>query len=270
MTVRPLLRLFARNWRFLTISDAYEAQQSLSNTPQTSWLVVSIIPPNTRLKNVPGQQSGRYSAPEPAHDHRAATEPSTESADADEVDCVAPRRPLWMAAVHRWTRRAVGTPCLPCGVWSFCQRKRNWRVATLFLKWAGEHFHFPGIEFWTRKPTIKIPHSTRQPWWTVHRPHSSMNGRHSEQPLRCAATYLVGGLSGLVWWRRGGRGRLGGWVAVALLSPARVFALYGVEYWKYPLNQPDECFRGSVEPHMHRISSGIVRIERRGGEVVEL
>jgi len=36
------------------------------------------------------------------------------------------------------------------------------------------------------------------------------------------------------------------------------------------INQPDKCFRGSVEPHMHRISSGIVRIERRGGEVVEL
>jgi len=31
-------------------------------------------------------------------------------------------------------------------------------------EWAGEHFHFPGIEFWTRKPTIKTPHSTRQPW----------------------------------------------------------------------------------------------------------
>jgi len=34
--------------------------------------------------------------------------------------------------------------------------------------------------------------------------------------------------------------------------------------------QPDECFRDSVEPHVHRISLGIVRIERRGGEVVEL
>ena len=54
----------------------------------------------------------------------------------------------------------------------------------------------------------------------------------------------------------------------AVVAP--VFALYEVEYWKYPFNQPDECFRGSVEPHMHRISSGIVRIERRGGEVVEL
>ena len=85
-----------------------------------------------------------------------------------------------------------------------------------------------------------------------HRPHSSMNGRHSERPLRRAATYLVGRLSGLVWCRRGSRGRLGGRVAVALLSPAHVFALYGVEYWKYPVNQPDECFRGSVEPHMHR------------------
>ena len=34
---------------------------------------------------------------------------------------------------------------------------------------------------------------------------------------------------------------------------ARDFALYEVEYWKYPFNQPDECFRGSIEPHMHRI-----------------
>ena len=42
---------------------------------------------------------------------------------------------------------------------------------------------------------------------------------------------------------------------MALLSWHRVFALYEVGYWKYPFNQPDECFRGSIEPHMHRISS---------------
>ena len=94
-----------------------------------------------------------------------------------------------------------------------------------------------------------------------------MDGRHSERPPRRDAIYFV---SGLVWWRRGGRWRLGGLVAVALLSWHRVSALYEVGYWKYPVNQPDECFRGSIVLHMHRISSEIVRIERRGGEVVEL
>ena len=57
---------------------------------------------------------------------------------------------------------------------------------------------------------------------------------------------------------------------MALLSWHHVFALYVVGNWKYPFNQPDECFRGSVEPTMHWISSEIVGNERRGGEAVKL
>jgi len=62
------------------------------------------------------------------------------------------------------------------------------------------------------KPTTRLIHL-----WTA----AIQSGHHD-------AIYLVGGLGGLVWWRRGGRGRLGGWVAVALLSWHRVFALYEV------------------------------------------
>jgi len=36
-----------------------------------------------------------------------------------------------------------------------------------------------------------------------------------------------------------------------------MFQLYG----RYPINQREECSRGSVVPHMHRILLGIVRIE---------
>ena len=50
-----------------------EAQRSLSNTPQTSWLVVSIIPPVQCKNTLPRQLSDHYSAPEAAHDRRAAT-----------------------------------------------------------------------------------------------------------------------------------------------------------------------------------------------------
>jgi hypothetical protein len=42
------------------------------------------------------------------------------------------------------------------------------------------------------------------------------------------------------------------------------------EYWKYHINQPKECSRGSVVLNMHGISLGIVGIERKGGEAVEV
>jgi hypothetical protein len=61
-----------------------------------------------------------------------------------------------------------------------------------------------------------------------------------------------------------------GMSAAALLSPPQQFTLYKVGYWKYPINQQDECFGGSIVLHMHRISLGIVGFERKGGEVVEL
>jgi hypothetical protein len=53
-------------------------------------------------------------------------------------------------------------------------------------------------------------------------------------------------------------------------SATEQFTLCESEYWKYPINQPDECSRGSIVLHMHRMSLGIVRFKQRGGEVVEL
>jgi len=119
--------------------------------------------------------------------------------------------------------------------------------------------------FWeSNGQKLHTPQGKRQPW--SHRPTASFI--YERPPFRAAAATQP--TFGLVLWRRGGRRRLGGWVAVALLSSHRVFALYEVGEWEYPFNQLDECFRGSVEPHMHRISSGIARIERSGGEVVKL
>jgi hypothetical protein len=40
--------------------------------------------------------------------------------------------------------------------------------------------------------------------------------------------------------------------AAALLSPP--FTLYKVGYWKYPINQQEECFGSSIVLHMYRIS----------------
>ena len=104
-----------------------------------------------------------------------------------------------------------------------------------WLSWAGWHFSFLEGEVWTRKATVKLYGRT------VHPPHSSMNGRHSERPPRCAAINLNSGFSGLVLWRRGSRGQLGGWVAVALLSWHCVFALYevGGGRMEIPLRQLD-------------------------------
>ena len=77
------------------------------------WLFLSYHP--VQCKNtVPRQLNDRYSAPEPP---TTAAPPQNESAEsADEVDCIASRRPLWMAAVHRWMRRWTVRPCC-LGVW---------------------------------------------------------------------------------------------------------------------------------------------------------
>ena len=76
-----------------------ETRWSLSNTPQTSWLVVFIIPPHTVQKQVPRQQSDGYSAPEPP---TTAVPPQNLSAEStEELDCIASRLPLWMVAVLR-------------------------------------------------------------------------------------------------------------------------------------------------------------------------
>jgi hypothetical protein len=59
--------------------------------------------------------------------------------------------------------------------------------------------------------------------------------------------------------------------AAALLSLTQQFTLlHKVGYWKYPINQQDEYFGGSIVLHMYRISLDIVGFERKGGEVVEM
>jgi hypothetical protein len=64
-------------------------------------------------------------------------------------------------------------------------------------------------EFWSRKTMVKLHKATM-----VNRPPPSFiygYGRpHSERPPRRDAIHIISGLSGLVWWWRGGRGRLGG------------------------------------------------------------
>ena len=109
----------------------------------------------------------------------------------------------------------------------------------------------------------------RQRWCTdaclIH-----MDGRHPEWPPRRAALPISSADSG-------GRSMAArrSWVApgmsaAALLSLTQQFTLYKVGYWKYPINQQEECFGGSIVLHMHRIPLGIVGFERKGGEVVEL
>ena len=65
------------------------------------------------------------------------------------------------------------------------------------------------------------------------------------------------------------------WAATGLSSGR--FAVAGTYFYlvlggmiETTINWSDECSRGSVEPHMHWISSGIASFERKGGEAVEL
>jgi hypothetical protein len=61
-----------------------------------------------------GNNKAAALSPGAAHDHRAATERSPES--ADEIGCAArraPRRPLWMAAVNM-NEVGDGSPSLAC------------------------------------------------------------------------------------------------------------------------------------------------------------
>ena len=121
-----------------------------------------------------------------------------------------------------------------------------------------------------RKRTLVSHSKTRQSWWTVRPPHSSMNGRHSERPPQHDAINITGGLGGMVLWRRCGCGRRRSWVEAALRQPPLQFTVYLGRIWKYPINQREECSRGSVVPYLHRISLGIVGFERKGGEAVKL
>ena len=96
------------------------------------------------------------------------------------------------------------------------------------------------------------------------------DGRHSERQPRRAAQPISSADSGgrSVAARRSWMAP--GMSAAALLSLTQQFTVYKVGYWKYPINQQEECFGGSIVPYMHRTPLDIVGFERKGGEVVEL
>jgi hypothetical protein len=80
-----------------------------------------------------------------------------------------------------------------------------------------------------------------------------MDGRHPERLPRRAAQPISSADSG----ERSVAARHS-WAAPGLSSGSFVVAaatIYCVKvgYWIYPINQPDECFGGSVVIHMHRI-----------------
>ena len=114
-----------------------------------------------------------------------------------------------------------------------------------------------------------ISHTKQRQRWRTSAASFIMDGRHPERPPRRAAQPISSADSGerSVAARRS-------WAAPGLSSGRFVVAAAAIyidlgRIWKYPINQQEECFGGSVVLHMHRISSGIVGIERRGGEVVE-
>ena len=97
-----------------------------------------------------------------------------------------------------------------------------------------------------------------------------MDGRHPERQPRRAAQPIssADSLERSVAARWSGAAP--GMSAAALLSPPQQLTLCKVGYWKYPINQQEECFGGSIVPYMHRTPLDIVGFERKGGEVVEL
>ena len=114
-----------------------------------------------------------------------------------------------------------------------------------------------------------ILHTKQRQRWQTSAASFIMDGRHPERPPRRAAQPISSADSG----ERSVAARQS-WAAPGLSSGRFVVAAAAIyidlgRIWKYPINQQEECFGGSVVLHMHRISSGIVGIERRGGEVVE-
>jgi hypothetical protein len=109
----------------------------------------------------------------------------------------------------------------------------------------------------------------RQPWRTSAASFI-MDGRHPQRRPRRAALPISSADSG----ERSVAARWS-WVApgmsaAALLSLTQQFTLCKVRYWRYPINQQEECFGGSIVLHMHRISLDIVGFEQKGREAVEL
>jgi hypothetical protein len=79
-----------------------------------------------------------------------------------------------------------------------------------------------------------------------------MNGRHSERPPRRNAINLISGLRetfcGSAAVVVGSGDECGRFVVAA----TAIYIDLG-RIWKYPINQQEECFGGSIVLHMHRI-----------------
>jgi hypothetical protein len=101
---------------------------------------------------------------------------------------------------------------------------------------------------------------------TVHPPHSSMNGRHTERLPRRNLLHQQTQRTCLVAAQRSSAAR--GLRLVTLLLWHRVFALYEVGYGNTPSISQMSVLE--IEPHMDRISLGIGVNEQRGGEAVDL
>ena len=106
------------------------------------------------------------------------------------------------------TSNDINASLLPLLPHSFPNRSPSYSTESVFLSKSNDN----GQEGTSTSFLDEKFGPVKQRWqgdhgWTVLRPHSSMNGRHSEPPPRRDAIYFI---SGLVWWRRGGHGRLGG------------------------------------------------------------
>ena len=139
------------------------------------------------------------------------------------------------------------------------------------MKWGPSHKIVRPIVFpFAAQIYSAILHTKQRQRWCTDPASLIMNGRHPEWPPRRAALPISSLDSGQrsVAARRSGAAP--GMSAAALLSLTQQFTVYKVGYWKYPINQQEECFGGSIVPYMHRIPLDIAGFERKGGEVVEL
>ena len=117
--------------------------------------------------------------------------------------------------------------------------------------------------------THKHKRKQRQQWRTSVASFI-MDDRHPERQPRRAALPISSADSGQRSVAARWSWAAPGMSAAALLSLTQQFTVYKVGYWKYPINQQEECFGGSIVPYMHRIPLDIAGFERKGGEVVEL
>jgi hypothetical protein len=132
MTVWPLLRLFARSWRFPTISEyKWGTTEPLEHSSDQ---LIGCFYHTTRTVQKHGATTAKRpllsprSRPRPPRRHKTCPlSPPTRY--------TASRRPLWMAAVRRWMREGDGSPWSSAFCRCFLTRaKMGWH--TPFLRWT--------------------------------------------------------------------------------------------------------------------------------------